>query len=133
MAGSKTSYERGVPKERPSTVVDRGGPTEEGPRGSTPEPTRTGVRPRQEECPEQVTVVLPAGETLPTGSPVSLIRDAHSPSRVALLHGNRLIPLPPESVTEGVRDCVSREVRYVGAIERYGRDPTRLAALLRKE
>jgi hypothetical protein len=126
MGSARTSYEEGVAKKRPPTLSERGG-------AATAERTRAGLRAARQECPEQVTVLVPAGESLPVGSPVSLIRDGRSPSRVALLHGNRLIALAPESVSEAVRECVSREVRYVGTIERYRPDPTGLAALLRKE
>jgi hypothetical protein len=133
MGGGRESHEQGVPKKRPLMVPDRRGPSGEGRGGGTAEPTSARPRPPREQCPEEVTVVLPPTETFPVGSQVSLTPDGHSPSGVALVYGNRLIPLRAESVSGAVRGCVSQGVRYVGTIERYGTDPTSLAAFLRKE
>ena len=133
MGGGKTNYEEKVPKERPPILSDRGGATGEARGGGTAGPAAARLRPPKEQCPEEVTIVLPPTETLPIGSQVSLIPDRHSRSGVALVYGNRLIPHPAESVSKTLRECVSQRVRYVGTIEQYGTDPTSLAAFLRKE
>jgi len=132
MGHGRESHERGVLKKRPPTLADRGGANGGGRAGGTAERTRARLRAAKKECPEQVTVVLPPTETLPIGSKVSLTRDAHSPSGIALVYGNRLIPLPAESVSETLRECVSQGVGYVGTIKPHGTDPTSLAAFLRK-
>jgi hypothetical protein len=126
MGSGRRSYEEGVPKKRPPRLSERGG-------AATAEGTPAGLRAAKQQCPEEVTMVLPPTETLPIGSQVSLIPDRHSPSGVALVHGNRLIVPAAESVTDTLRECVSQGVRYVGTIELYGTDPTSLAAFLRKE
>ena len=112
MGGGETSREWGAGKGRPEKMPDRSGPGGEGP--------GVGGRPPRQRCPEEVTVVLPPTEALPIGSQVSLAVDPHSPSGVALVYGNRLIPLRAESVSGAVRVCVSQGVRYVGNIEPYG-------------
>ena len=120
MGGGRTSHEQGVQKKRPLIVPARRGPSGEGRGGGTAERGPARQRPPTEQCPEEVTVVLPPTEALPIGSQVSLAEDPHSPSGVALVYGNRLIPLRAESVSGAVRVCVSQGVRYVGTIEPYG-------------
>ena len=137
MGGGKTNYEEKVPKERPPILSDRGDPSDEGDGGGTPEPSPANQGSRKDQCPEEVPIVLPPTETLPIGSQVSLTLHEPSPSGIALVYRNRLIPLPTESVSETLgetlRECLSQGVHYVGKIERYGPDPTSLAAFLRKE
>ena len=87
----------------------------------------------QDQCPESELVPLPPTETLAVGSQVSLIRDSDSPSGVSLLYGNRRIPLDAESMSPDLRECVLDGAHYVGTIVRHVTDPTRLAALVRKE
>lgn len=133
MGGGKESHERDVRKKRPLTLADRGGTSAEDRGGGSTGPATASPRPQTGQCPEEVTVVVPPTETPPIGSQVSLIPDPDSPSGAALVYGNRLIPLPAESVSKTLRECVSQGVRYVGTIERRGADPTSLVAFLRKE
>jgi len=137
MGKGRKSYEEGVLKKRPPMLPDRGGATGESGGVGTEESLPANQGSRKNQCPKKVTIVLPPTETLPIGSLVSLTLDEPSPSGIALVYGNRLIPLPAESVSETLgetlRECLSQGVDYVGPIERYDPDPTRLAAFLRKE